>query len=556
MSLDGLTINALVEEQRNNLIGAKINKILQPSKYEVVLNLYNGENKNFVINIHPDYYRFGFTKYQKPNPTNAMNFCMLLRKHLTNSKISSIKTFNMDRLVWIDFEGSNELKDTINLSLVIELMGRRSNLILLNKKQYILDSLKHIVTKDREILPARFYAMPPQEKGSFLDIKSFDEFYSIVSQKSYDSLSDYLPNVFNGFSSSFISYALNELGIDEDSKDISDLQELYECFKSIFDNFGKKTLFCKEYNDSLVITLDPGEKNINDFIDDFYHEKESKDLFLKRKNELSKEILVALKKTSKKLENINNKLKTCENLERFQLYGELLTANLYKFKGDFAKEQVEVENYYDNNKPITLTLDTSVSYSKNAEKFFQKYNKLKNTLGVVSAQKKETELEIEYIESIISSVSMAETLEDIEDIHNEFAENVQMKKMNLKSYQRVSPDKTLTNNLHKITINGYDVYIGKNNKQNDYLTLHFADKADIWFHAQGYHGAHVILKTVGKTPDEDTLFKCAQIAKLNSKAALEKNVSVDYTYIKYVKKHPSLKTGMVSYTNFKTIIVG
>ena len=128
--------------------------------------------------------------------------------------------------------------------------------------------------------------------------------------------------------------------------------------------------------------------------------------------------------------------------------------------------------------------------------------------------------------------------------------------MNLKSYQKVSSDKHLTNNLNKISINGYDVYIGRNNKQNDYLTLHFAEKSDLWFHAQDYHGAHVILKTMGKTPDEDTIFKCAQIAKLNSKAALEKNVSVDYTYVKYIKKHPSLKLGMVSYTNYNTIIVG
>ena len=228
MSLDGITINALIEEQKKNLIGARINKIFQPSKFEVVLNIYNGENKNFAINIHPDYYRLGFTSYTKPNPTNAMNFCMLLRKHLTSSKILSVKTFNMDRIVWIDFEGNNELKDTINLSLVIELMGRRSNVILLNEKQYILDSLKHIITKDREILPARFYSLPPQEKGSISDVSSFDEFYSIISQNSYDDLSIYLPNVFNGFSKSFIENVLEELNIDKDTKDVSDLTEIYE----------------------------------------------------------------------------------------------------------------------------------------------------------------------------------------------------------------------------------------------------------------------------------------------------------------------------------------
>ncbi len=300
----------------------------------------------------------------------------------------------------------------------------------------------------------------------------------------------------------------------------------------------------------------PQEKSINDTIDEFFHKKENQDIFNKQKNELSKEILVALKKTSKKLENINTKLKSCEDMDKYQLYGELLTANLYKFKGEPTSDKVEVENYYEENKLVTIPIDVNYSYSKNAERFFKKYNKLKNTLSVVTTQKQETELEIAYIESIVSSVSMAETLEDIEDIHNEFTENIQLKKMNLKSYQKVSSDKHLTNNLNKISINGYDVYIGRNNKQNDYLTLHFAEKSDLWFHAQDYHGAHVILKTMGKTPDEDTIFKCAQIAKLNSKAALEKNVSVDYTYVKYIKKHPSLKLGMVSYTNYNTIIVG
>ena len=556
MSLDGITINALIEEQKNNLIGARINKIFQPSKFEVVLNIYNGENKNFAINIHPDYYRLGFTSYTKPNPTNAMNFCMLLRKHLTSSKILSIKTFNMDRLVWIDFEGSNELKDTINLSLIIELMGRRSNVILLNEKQYILDSLKHIITKDREILPARIYSLPPQEKGSISDISSFDEFYSIISQSSYDDLSTYLPNVFNGFSKSYVENVLEELDIDKDTKDVSDLTEIYEHIKTIIQNFGNDTISCIERNNDLIISLLPQEKSINDTIDDFFHNKEKQDIFNKQKNELSKEILVALKKTSKKLENINNKLKSCEDMDKYQLYGELLTANLYKFKGEPTSDKVEVENYYDENKVVTIPIDVNYSYSKNAERFFKKYNKLKNTLSVVTTQKQETELEIAYIESIVSSVSMAETLEDIEDIHNEFTENIQLKKMNLKSYQKVSSDKHLTNNLNKISINGYDVYIGRNNKQNDYLTLHFAEKSDLWFHAQDYHGAHVILKTMGKTPDEDTIFKCAQIAKLNSKAALEKNVSVDYTYVKYIKKHPSLKLGMVSYTNYNTIIVG
>ena len=294
---------------------------------------------------------------------------------------------------------------------------------------------------------------------------------------------------------------------------------------------------------------------MSDFLDNFYHEKEIEDDFLSAKAELSKSILSALKKASKKLENINQKLKSCNDMDKYKLYGELLTANLYRYHENFAQSSIRVENYYDNNNLIDIPLNTSVSYSKNAERFFKKYNKLKNTLAIVTVQKKEAEVELEYIESIIYSLSNATCIEDVEEIHNEFSENVLMKKYNYKSFQKVSNDKNLTNNLNKIVINKYDVYIGKNNKQNDYLSLHFADKSDLWFHAQGFHGAHVILKTNGKIPDDDTIFKCAQLAKQNSRAALERNVSVDYTYIKYVKKHHTGKTGMVNYTNYKTIIV-
>ena len=555
MAFDGIITKALIQEFQNTIIGARVNKIFQPNKSEISFNLYNQKNYMLDICIHPDYYRMCFTQYTKTNPTNAMNFCMLLRKYLNSSKITNIQSYDLDRIICIDFEGSNELKDTLNFHLIIELMGRRSNIILLNDKNYIIDSIKHIITSDREILPAREYVKPVSIKKSFLDLSYFNEFYNIISQEYYDDLITHLSNIFTGFSSTFISNVFDELGIDSSTKDINELEEIYNYIKNLIKHFGTEYISAKRLEKDYTIELATSETSLNYFIDQFYHDKEIEDIFINAKSTLSKLILSSLKKSSKKLENINQKLKSCNNMEKYKLYGELLTANLYKFHGNFATSEISVENYYDNNNLVTIPLDTSISYSKNAERFFKKYNKLKNTLAIVSTQKKETELELEYIESIIYSLSSAKTLEDIEEIHNEFTENVQMKKYNYKSFQKVNSDKNIGNNLNKIVINNYDVYIGKNNKQNDYLSLHFADKSDIWFHAQGFHGAHVILKTNGKNPDEDTLFKCALLAKQNCKAALEKNVSVDYTYIKYVKKHPNGKTGMVNYTNYKTIIV-
>lgn len=555
MAFDGIVVKSLVADFQNKLIGARVNKVFQPNKYEIILSLYNSANYMLDICIHPEYYRMCLTNISKPNPTNALNFCMLLRKYLTSSRITNIESVDLDRLIFIDFEGNNELKDTIKYRLVIELMGRRSNIILLNYNGFIIDSIKHIITSDREILPAREYITPKSSKNSFLELNNFDEFYALLSQNSYNSLSSYLPELFTGFTSIFILNVLEELDIENTSKDVNELRELYDYLKNLISNFGTENVSLKKVHKDYVLDLSSSDTSLSDFLDKFYCDKEIENIFLAAKAELSKSILSALKKASKKLDNINQKLRSCNDMDKYKLYGELLTANLYKYHEDFAKPSIEVENYYDNNNLVTIKLDTSVSYSKNAERFFKKYNKLKNTLSIVTVQKKEAELELEYIESIIYSVSNAKTLEDIEEIHNEFTENVLMKKYNYKSFQKVNSDKNLTNNLNKIVINKYDVYIGKNNQQNDYLTLHFADKSDLWFHAQGFHGAHVILKTNGKNPDEDTIFKCAQLAKQNCKAALERNVSVDYTYIKYVKKHHSGKTGMVNYTNYKTIIV-
>lgn len=556
MAFDGIVTKAVVAELTNNLLGAKVNKVLEPNKNEIILNLYNNRlNYALDINIHPENYRINLTTYTKPNPLNALNFCMLLRKYLIGFRIKSINSFDLERCIEIVFEGNNELKDSVSYKLVIELMGRRSNIVFVNQKNQIIDSIKHIVTKTREILPAREYVFPEITKRSFLEIQNFDEFYSLISNDSYTSISEFLTKTFIGFSKPFIQNILENLDIADDTHDTNDLRDLYEYIKNIFSNFGTTDIYAKKINNDFTIDLnvDDSDKMINFFIDDFYYKKEINDNFEHKKTELSKLILGSLKKCSKKLENINRKLKDCDNMDKYRIYGELLTANLYKLSGN--SDKVTLENYYDNNNPIEIPLDSSIPYNKNAEKYFKKYNKLKNTLAIVTTQKKETELELQYIESIVYSLTTAKTLKDISEIHDEFVENVSVKKISHQNIKKNKENDDFRNNIEKININNFDVYIGKNNKQNDYLSLHFANKEDLWFHVQDAHGSHVILKTNGQIPDEDTLYKCAVLAKQNSKAVFDKNVSVDYTYIKYVKKHPNKKLGMVHYTDYKTIIV-
>jgi len=565
MAFCGIMTRSIVAELNNCLIGARVNKIFEPNKSEIILSLYNNDNYTLDINIHPDNYRINLTKYTKPNPINAMNYCMLLRKYLVGLKISTIKSYDLERIVKIYFEGNNELKDAVSFCLVIELMGRRSNIILLNEKGNIIDSLKHIVTSTREILPARPYEYPEIFKTSIIELESFEAFYGIVSQEEYDDISKCISDKFVGISETFISNILLNLNIDKQTKDQNDIRLIYEYILELISKTGTDLVKFKRIGlNNYTVELDsfptPSEFNssleINEEIDSLYHVKEITDNFESQKNNLLKMILSSLKKCSKKIENINKKLSECDSMDKFRLYGELLTANLYKYTSlDYTPQEIEVENYYDNNNLIKIKLDTTCSVQKNMEKFFKKYNKLKNTLAVVTGQKKEAELELEYIESIVFSLNSCETLEEIEEIRNEFLENVSVKKISYKNLKASKKNNEEQIHLNKYDINGFEVYVGKNNKQNDYLTLHFASKDDLWFHIQSYSGSHVILRTNGKTPDEDTIFKCAVLAKQNSKASLDKNTSVDYTYIKYVKKAPGQKPGMVNYTNYKTIIL-
>ena len=270
-------------------------------------------------------------------------------------------------------------------------------------------------------------------------------------------------------------------------------------------------------------------------------------------------VLGNLKKINKKLENINQKLKDCENMDTYRIYGEILTANLYKINPYENLNEITLENYYEENLPITIPLDNKINIQKNIEKYFKKYNKLKNALLVVSEQKKEAEKELDYIESIVFSLENATSINDIVDVYTEISENIITKKEFYKKQKnKVSKKKPKEKeiSLESTNIDGFTVYIGKNNVQNDYLSLKFANKNDLWFHTQKIHGTHILLRNPEnqEIPDE-VLYKCAELAKENSKGKMSSNVPVDYCQAKFVKKPSNSKPGFVIYTNYKTIFV-
>ena len=565
MAFDGIITKTISYELQKVLLDGKINKIFEPNKNEILLGIYSG-GKNYALNICIDsnLYRLHLTTNLKANPLTAPNFCMLLRKHLMGYKIKEFYSApDLERIITIKLEGYNELNDLTTKYLIIELMGKHSNIILLNDKFFIIDSLRHLdITSHsyRDIMPAHEYIYPTNTKTNFYEITSSENLYNLITEAN-TSLSKFFTNKFTGFSNPFIKNILKKLNIDNQNFSKEDIDVLFNYLCNILNNLDTNSISIISYtnekgkSDYVIDYVQKSEDlEINFFIDDFYYNKENLDNFSSYRNNLLKLISQVLKKYSYRLENINSKLKECANKDLYKLYGELITANLYRLT-DVNSDKITLENYYDNFNPIEIPINTSISISENAKKYFKKYNKLKNALDVVTFQKKETEQELEYIESIIYELDSAKSLEDVDEIFNELSDSVIFKdyiqtgknKNNKKSDSKSTP--------REFTVDGYTVLVGKNNKQNDYLTTKIADKDDIWFHTKDIHGSHVILRHPKPNMPIDTLEKCAKLAAYYSKAKLSTNVPVDYCPVKFVKKPNGSKPGMVIYTNNKTLYV-
>lgn len=537
----------------------KINKIYEPNKNEIILDIYNKSKFFLDICIDSSNCRINLTTHLKDNPKVAPNFCMVLRKYLSGSRISSIYSHNLDRIVVITFENYNELNDLVNYKLIVELMGKHSNIILVNKDDIIIDSLRHIYSEQslRTILPANPYSFPISNKNNLehVDLESFIDFINSNNSK---NLINTCSTLFTGISKSCIVYTLNKLNISSETCIKEDLIKLYNHIQSIISPTNN-VLICNEFDFNnkkdfaIDISSTPSNTSINSFIDNFYFYKENNETFLNYKNTLLKLILSLLSRYNKKLDIIKEKLNECKDMDKYKLYGELITSNLYKINNNINIDSITLENYYDNNNPITIDLDKSISPSYNAKKFFKKYNKLKNTLEIVTKQKAQIQNEINYLESIVYTLESCSTVEEIDEIHQEIENNILGKTTSSNSLKKSNK----TSEFTTLNIDGNIVYIGKNNTQNDIITFKMSDKNDIWFHVQGFHGSHVLLKTNGKEISDDNpiILKCAKLASLHSKANNENKVAVDYTLIKNIKKPKGAKPGFVVFNSYKTIIV-
>lgn len=548
MAFDGIVTKAIVTELQE-LVGSKIDKVHEPDKNTIVLGLYS-QGKNYALNICIDAHncRLNLTTHNKLNPLVAPNFCMLLRKHLIGGKISNISMQGLERIVNIEIETINEFNEIENKTLILELMGKHSNIILKNQNDIIIDAMRHIVSNNsyREILPSRIYTLPQSNKYEFTKLSGPEEFGEKLEIDSTEN--DYakkLSNTFTGISLSFAKSAVEQ----------RELPEIYNYINEIINS--EKLKFELEGSD-YVLKLSDQEKEmfeLNFFIDDFYFERETTEAFTNARNTMLRMILEVLKKYKNRLASIDAKLQECDGMDKYRLYGELITANLYQLTNTHS-DSIELYNYYDNSN-IKIPLDVKYSPSMNAKRYFKKYSKLKNAYKIVSEQKVETEKELNYIESIVYELEDSTCLEDVQDIFEEISENVVFKeKLKRKEKKNKNQKKKKQQKFSPIEyeVNGYKIYVGRNNKENDWLTVSFASKTDYWFHTKDVQGSHVILKA-DKEVNDDILVKVAEIAAKHSKAKMSSNVPVDYCLVQFVKKPNGSKPGMVIFTNNKTLNV-
>lgn len=550
MVFDGIIAYAITNELNNIIINAKVEKATMPNNLE--LNFYLYKDKKYILKIDcsPDMNRIHLSKYKKSSPLIPPSFCMILRKHLEHSIITKIEQYLLDRVILITFENTNELNDKESKTLIIELMGKHSNCILINENKKIIDSLKHITPSTssvRIVLPNQDYHYPIT-KNSFINT-SKDTFINDIT--SYEdpniSVGNYLISKYNGFSKMFLNTLLTDYNV---SINTINAEEIYTILFTAFSNI-KNNKF--SYNTSIKY-LDFNKQDntilLNEIIDEEYKKNIDNNIIKNQKSNLSKIVLNNTKKLTKKLNNSIEKLKECENIEKYKMYGELITANMYNYKN--KESEIVVQNYYDNNNNITIPLDKSLTLNINAQKFFKKYSKLKTAYDIEIKNKEIYENEISYLESILYSIDSIDDLEELSNIQIELEKGKYIKTLKKEKKSNIS----FTDNLLKYTYANFNIIVGKNNIQNDYITHKLANSNDIWLHAQKIPGSHVIIQNPNNiTISADIIAYAGSLAAFHSKAKNNNKVNIDYCNVKYVKKHPSNKPGMVIYANFNTIYV-
>lgn len=554
MSFDGFVTRAVVKELRETLSNGRINKVYQPFETDLLLSIRaNRKNVQLYISTSANFSRIHLTNERYPNPIQPPMFCMLVRKHIEGSIVKNIKQIELDRIIHIELQARDELGDLISKTLIVEIMGRHSNLILLDtERNIIVDSIKHLppsLNSYRTVLPGREYVSPPsQNKANPLEadretvLKKVDFNQGKIDQQ--------LVTSFAGLSPIVSKEIVHRAGfVTKDSLP----QTFLEAMKLFRNNTYEPEIVRSKHREAfsvMSLTHMDGEKikfdTVSSMLDRFYFGKAERDRIKQQASDLEKRLSNEMNKNKRKLKKLEKTLRDTEKAEQYQLYGELLTAHMHEIKR--GQSQVAVDNYYNPGEKVKITLDPVKTPAENAQAYYQKYTKAKNAVSIVKRQIEETKENIAYFELLLTQMEKA-TLEDVAEIREELEDEGIIKRKRRKEKKKVDKPKPETYESSE----GVPILVGKNNKQNEYLTMKLARKSDTWLHAKDIPGSHVVIH--GNQFGEETLYEAAVLAAYFSKAKQSSNVPIDYTKVRYVKKPRGAKPGFVTYSNQKTMYV-
>ncbi len=568
MAFDGIVISNIVKEMNDRLINGRIYKVAQPENDELIITIKNNkEQYKLLLSASASLPLLYFTNETKPNPMTAPNFCMLLRKHLNNGRIIRIYQPDFERIVHIDVEHLNEMGDLCTHTLIIELMGKHSNIIFVNNDNMIIDSIKHVssqMSSIREVLPGREYFVPNTTTKLNPMTVTYEDFSSLIFSKAmpirkaiYTSLTGISPLIaeevcFNAsIDSDTLANVLNDI----------EKQHLFNMFSLLFDdiracNYTPNVIM--KGNEpvefaSLPLNLYDSSYTVKNFTTisellEFYYASKNTITRIRQKSvDLRKIVQNALERNVKKYDLQLRQLKDTEKREKYKVYGELI--NTYGYSVSDGSKSMTALNYY-TNEEITIPLDDTISVMDNAKKYFDKYGKLKRTFEALTELIKETESEIKHLESISNSLDIALSENDLIQIKEELTDYGYIKRKY--SNKKV---KITSKPFHYISSDGFHMYVGKNNYQNEELTFKFANGGDWWFHAKDIPGSHVIVKTEGNELPDRTFEEAGKLAAYYSKGRDQEKVEIDYTERKYIKKPAQAAPGFVIYhTNYSLMI--
>lgn len=563
MPLDAVCLQAVVAELAPQITGSRIEKIQQPARDQVVLLLRG--NRRLLLSAGGGQPRLHLTELLRDNPAQPPMFCMLLRKYLSGGIIESIQQAPLERVVTLTVSAADELGERSQFSLILEAVARRANLILADKDGHIIDCLRRIdfeMNPDRQVLPGLFYHLPtPPDKVSPFTVTE-EEFAALAAAAGEGAPADqWLVRTVNGLSPLVARELTFRACGSTDAPVTGHTAALWSAFAAWRDTVNEKHFtpaMLKRSGVPMDFTyLHVGQyggaaeeetyTSFSRLLDDFYEKREQAERVKQKGQDLVKTASNGAARLRRKIAAQEQELAESKNRDKWRVYGELITANLYRMERGMSR--LTAQNYYDPDcADVDIPLDVRLSPQENAAKYFKKYTKAKTAEKYITAQLEKARVELTYLESVLQELTLAESEQDFNDIRAELTDGGYLRAKGRKQPQRPSKPREFRSTA------GLRILVGRNNRQNDRLTTKDAEKWDIWLHTQRIHGSHVILCTGGAQPDEQSLLEAASLAAYFSQAQNSTKVPVDFTQVKYVKKPAGSPPGFVNYTNYKTIL--